>query len=298
MFKKAERKKAKLRLALSGTSGSGKTYGSLLIAQGLGGKIAMIDTENGSGELYAHIADYDVLTLQAPFEVEKYVKAIKAAEAAGYDVLIIDSLSHAWNGSGGLLELQSKLTETKYKGNSYAAWKDITPLQEKLTQAILQSNLHVIATMRSKTEYMQTDDNGKKTIKKVGLAPVQRDGLEYEFTVMLDIDQETHYASASKDRTGLFDNKINKITPAVGEQLAEWLNGGSEPVISSAQAKKLVSAAGGNVELVKSIIGKYGYSGSKDVLAKDFTDIFAAIEVAVIDQQSAVDSGDTFRDGN
>lgn len=228
-FQRAQRRKAKLRLAISGSSGSGKTYSSLLIAKGIGGKIAMIDTENGSGELYANLCDYDVMQIGAPFTVDKYINAISEAEAAGYDVLIIDSLSHAWNGPGGLLEQQSDLAATRYKGNSWSAWRDITPQQNKLVQAILQSNVHIIATMRSKVEYIQTDD---RKIKKVGTAPVQRDGLEYEFTLMLDIDQETHKAAASKDRTSLFDGKTIVPNEAMGKELLDWLeNGIDEPAM-------------------------------------------------------------------
>ena len=128
-FRKAERKKAKLRLAITGPAGSGKTYGALLIALGLGGRIAMIDTENGSGDLYSSLGDYDVCSLSAPFDPRKYIQTIHEAEKEGYNVIIIDSLSHAWNGQGGILDIQGKLAEARYRGNSYAAWRDITPLQ-------------------------------------------------------------------------------------------------------------------------------------------------------------------------
>lgn len=230
MFKKAERKRSYVKIALCGVSGSGKTYSALLMAQGLGEKIAMIDTENGSGELYSDLYDYDVAQIVPPFITTNYINAIKEAENAGYDVLIIDSLSHVWNGAGGLLEQQEQIARTKYKGNSWAAWKDITPMHDKLVQTILQSKMHVIVTMRSKQDYIQTED---KKIKKVGMAPVQREGLEYEFTIMFDIDREKHEATASKDRTRLFDNSVGVITPEIGAKIRQWIEQGAiahEPV--------------------------------------------------------------------
>lgn len=249
MFKKAERKKAYLKIAMCGVSGSGKTYSALQLARGLGNNIAMIDTENGSGELYSDLCSYDICSISAPFEHTKYIKAIKEAEAAGYDVLIIDSLTQAWNGAGGLLEKQEQLARTKWKGNSWAAWRDITPMHEQLVQAILQSKLHVIATMRSKQEYIQTDD---KKIKKVGMAPQQREGMDYEFTIVFDIDRDNHEASASKDRTGLFDNKIGIITPEAGRMIKEWCESGVMPKAEkTAESAKEAESAKTVVEVPK-----------------------------------------------
>lgn len=228
-FRKAERKKAKLRLALCGVSGSGKTYSSILMAKGLGGKIAMIDTENGSGELYAHIADYDVLTIQAPYEPIKYVQAIKAAERAGYSVLIIDSLTHAWEGTGGVTEMADKAAKTSKSGNSFMAWRDVTPKHNELVEAILTSSMHIIGTMRSKTAYeVQDNGNGKKAPVKVGLAPIQRPGMEYEFTVVLDLSMENHIATASKDRTEIFTGKHTVLNEETGATLLQWLNTGRD----------------------------------------------------------------------
>jgi hypothetical protein len=227
-FRKAERKKAKARVGLSGPAGSGKTFSALEIAFGLGGPVALIDTENGSGDLYAHLGEYDVLTLQAPFTPEKYIEGIKAAEEAGYNVLVIDSLSHAWAGEGGILDIQGKITDASRSGNGYTAWRQVTPRQNAMVEAILQSKMHIIATMRSKTEYaLTTDDRGKQTPKKIGLAPVQRDGMEYEFTVFLDLSQE-HIATASKDRTSLFDGQYFKPSRETGKQLLAWLEDGVE----------------------------------------------------------------------
>lgn len=231
-FRKAERKKAKLRLGIVGPAGSGKTYSSLLIAAGLGGRIALIDTENGSGDLYAgrkEMPEYDVCPISAPYTVHKYLEAIKEAENAGYSVIIIDSLSHAWAGDGGLLDQQGKIADSG-KGNSYTAWRHVTPLHNKLVESILQSPCHVIATMRAKTEYViETDSKGKQVPKKVGLAPVQRDGMDYEFTVVFDIDLN-HNVQVSKDRTAMFDGMIFRPGEETGSTLRAWLDTGSDDI--------------------------------------------------------------------
>jgi hypothetical protein len=229
-IRKAIRQRAKLRLGLVGPSGSGKTFSALQLAFGLGGKVGMIDTEHGSGDLYAHLGDYDIIQLQAPYLVSKYLQAIKAFEAAGYDVIIIDSLSHAWAGEGGLLDKQGKIADSG-QGNSYTAWRKITPEHNSLVEALLQSPAHVIATMRAKQDYVQEKDEktGKTVVKKIGLAPVQRDGMEYEMSLVMDIDAQ-HVATASKDRTGLFDGQYFKITAETGRTLAEWLESGATPL--------------------------------------------------------------------
>ena len=225
-FRKSERRKAKLRLGITGPAGSGKTYGALLIAKGLGGKVAMIDTENGSGDLYAALFDYDIGQIQAPYTVQKYLSAIHDAENASYDVIIIDSLSHAWAGEGGLLEMQGKITDSSRSGNSWAAWRQVTPLHNKLIETMLNSPCNIIATMRSKTEYIQTEnEQGKKEIKKVGLAPIQREGMDYEFSVVFDLGIN-HMATVSKDRTSLFDGKVFTLSEEVGQTLKTWLETG------------------------------------------------------------------------
>lgn len=243
MFKKAERKRIFVKMALCGVSGSGKTYSALLLAQGLGGKIAMIDTENGSGELYSDLCEYDAAQLEPPFSPMKFINAIKEAEAEGYNVLIIDSLSHAWSGQGGILEMVDKKSATSRSGNIFTAWRDVTPEHNKLVDAILQCRMHVIVCMRSKTAYeMQENEKGKKTPVKVGLAPIQRDGMEYEFTIVFDIDREKHYALASKDRTGLFEKTIDVITPATGELIRKWVEGGVEVSVEVEAVKRPIRA--------------------------------------------------------
>lgn len=228
MFRKAERKQVKLKIGISAPSGAGKTYSALLMAYGICGdweKIAVIDTENGSAELYSNLGEYSVCPITPPFTPEKYREAIKSAEVEGFQVLIIDSLSHAWSGEGGLLDMQDKATKASKSGNSYVAWREVTPEHNKLVDAILQSPMDIIVTTRAKAEYVVTDDNGKKGYKKIGLAPVFRDGLEYELTVFFDMTQE-HIATASKDRTGIFDTRSFVPTIETGKQMDEWRKSG------------------------------------------------------------------------
>jgi hypothetical protein len=230
-IRKAERKKAKLRLGISAPSGAGKTYSSLLIAYGITGdwsKVGLIDTENGSGDLYAHLGDYSVIPIEAPYSPDKYIQAITLFENNGFEVIIVDSLTHAWAGEGGILDIQSAVTAASKSGNSYTAWREVTPKHNALVNAILKSKCHMIATMRAKTDYVQEkNEKGFTEIKKVGLAPIQRDGMEYEFTVMMDVSI-THVASASKDRTSLFDGQFFKLGIETGKQLSEWLETGTE----------------------------------------------------------------------
>lgn len=275
-IRKAERKKAKLRLGISAPSGAGKTYSSLLIAYGLTGdweKIGMIDTENGSGDLYAHLGEYSILPLEAPYTPERYIEAIKEFENAGFEVIIIDSLSHAWAGEGGALDIQGAAAAKT--GNSYTAWREVTPKHNALVNAMLQSKCHIIATMRSKTEYViEKDDRGKAIPRKIGMAPIQRDGMEYEFTVMMDIAQN-HTATTTKDRTGLLDGQY--FTPGVetGKLLLEWLNTGAEMAKSETMStiRSMWIELGYKEELLEQQIRKvYGcsISGLTEKNAQDF----------------------------
>lgn len=221
-FKKAVRQQAKLRLALSGPSGSGKTFGALKIAKGLGGRIAVIDTERGSASLYSHLVDFDTLELNAPYTPERYIEALHAAEKAGYEIVIIDSITHEWNGSGGCLEINDRIAAAKYKGNGWAAWNETTPRHRRFVDAILQSSAHIIATVRSKTDTVQ--EGGK--VKKLGMKDEQRDGNEYEYTTVLNIIHDGHYATAAKDRTELF-TEPHTISEETGRRLKAWLVSGA-----------------------------------------------------------------------
>lgn len=226
IIRKAERRQAKLRLALIGVSGSGKSLGAINIAKGMGGKFVVIDTEHGSADIYAKVADYDVLTLDKPFTPEKYINAIRACEDAGYTTIIIDSLSHAWAGEGGALDMHTVATQASASKNSYMAWKDVTPWHNKLVNTILQSPAHIITTMRVKTHYDLIDVNGKKKPVKIGLAPIQQGDMEYEFTVVLSIDKDSHLCTSSKDRTSIFENNHEALSPETGKRIMEWLNDG------------------------------------------------------------------------
>jgi len=253
MFRKAERKQAKLRLALCGPSGSGKTYSALLIAQGLApdGKVALIDTERGSGELYADVAAYDVASLEPPFTPARYIELVREAEKAGYQVLILDSLSHAWAGDGGILDMHDKAAAASRSGNSFAAWREVTPVHNQLVDTLLGADLHIIATMRTKTAYeVVEDERGKKAPRKIGLAPVQRDGMEYEFTLVMDISVDSHVATATKDRTRLFDGQHFVPTLETGEALRDWLETGKDPVNESRKTLRRLKAQVGKIESV------------------------------------------------
>lgn len=231
-FTTAVRKKAKARIGLSGPSGSGKTYSALLLASGLGQRIAVIDTEKGSASLYAGlpgIPPFDTLELAAPYTPERFIEALAASAEAGYDVTIIDGITPEWSGVGGCLELVDQVANAKYRGNSWSAWNDITPRHRKFIDAMLNHPGHLIATMRSKTETAQEERNGKKVVVKMGMKAEQRDGIEYEFTAVLDIAHGGHYATASKDRTRLWvDHDPKAITADDGARLLNWLEGGAE----------------------------------------------------------------------
>lgn len=273
MFKKAERKQAKLRLALAGPSGSGKTFSALLLAQGLGGRVAVIDTEHGSASLYADIADFDTLELHAPYSPERYVDAITAAEQAGYNVLIIDSYSHEWTGSGGCLEANEKLAHQKFKGNTWAAWNETTPRHRRLTDKILTSSLHIICTMRSKTETVQGE--GKK-ILKLGMKSEQRDGTDYEFTVVLDLTHDGHTAMASKDRTKLFEEP-ELITEETGRRLLAWLNSGVSP---EERAKELLVDALADIASAKDMASLQSAFNAAKAIAVGFDDLVQQVVTA------------------
>lgn len=228
-FRRAEKSASNLRMAIAGPSGSGKTMTSLLIATGLanGRPIAVIDTERGSASKYADQFVFDVLELDS-FHPDRYIEAIEAAAAAGYAVLIIDSLSHAWNGTGGALELHDQAVRRQKTQNSYTAWADITPLQNRLVGAITGAPLHVIATMRAKTEYVQEkDDRGSTKIRKVGMAPIQREGMEYEYDIFGQLDLD-HNLIVEKSRCpALSGAVIARPDARLAETLNEWLGGGT-----------------------------------------------------------------------
>ncbi len=273
-FEKAMRKKARLRLALTGPSGSGKTYSALLVAKGIGGRIAVLDTEKGSASLYSDVADFDVLELEPPFAPERFIEAISAAEQAGYDTLVLDSITHEWSGVGGCLELVDTIAKAKFRGNSWSAWSEINPRHRLFLDAILRSPMHIIATMRSKTETAQVEENGRKKVAKLGMKSEQRDGVEYEFTTVLDIGHETHHAIASKDRTKLFSNADPVVlSEQTGKQLLNWLESGADPreealkqfVVDASSAQDLESLKPMFEEAWRTLRGSEYQAKAKDV---------------------------------
>ncbi|MBM4020296.1 MAG: ATP-binding protein [Planctomycetes bacterium] len=224
-FQPATKAQAKLRAALTGPAGSGKTCSALRMATGIGGRIAVIDTERGSASKYADRFKFDTCQL-LDRTIEGYLAAIETAAKAGYDVLIVDSLSHAWQ---ELLQEVDRLAKARFSGNTWAAWSEGTPKQRRLIDAILDWPGHVIATMRSKTEWnQQTDEKtGRLRPVRIGLAPEQGKGCEYEFDLLLELATD-HIGTVIKDRTGKFQDKtIEKPDEAFGQALAEWLSEGT-----------------------------------------------------------------------
>lgn len=230
--KKAKREKIYCKIALMAPSGGGKTYSSLRLATGMAreieretgkkAKILMGNTEQKRGYYYANEFDYDIVDIEAPHNPEKYVDFINFAVQEGYDILIIDSSSHEWEGRGGCLELHQQA------GGQYQSWAKVTPRHNKFIEAIADSPIHMIVTMRGKDQYeMSKDDRGKATVQKLGVGAKQRDGFEYEFTCTFLIDQKTNMAEVQKDNTHIFeDETATLLSEAYGEKIIKWANSG------------------------------------------------------------------------
>lgn len=258
-FQRARRSQARLRLAIVAVSGGGKTMGSLRVAKGLveglidmgvlegglEGKIAMIDSERKSASLYADVVPFDTLELEPPYSVDRYQQAVDAAERGGYVVCIIDQISHAWAGPGGQLEYVDALKAQSR--NAMSPWAKVTPMQQEFYDRILRTPMHVIATMRAKSEWVideiMVDGRVKKVPRKIGLSPVQREGIEYEFTSCLDVDLEAHMATASKDRTRLFMGRQTMLDEVCGRKLAEWLQTGEATTVEPAPASTAAASS-------------------------------------------------------
>ena len=233
-FQKAKREKIWLKILLAGSSGSGKTYSALRVASGLAKKlesrIAAIDTENGRIRYYANEFDFDDMQLEMPYSPEKYNEAIDLAVENGYKILIIDSITHEWD---YCLDVHSKMP-----GNSYTNWSKITPRHDSFMEKVLQSPLHIIATVRGKDEYVMEEKNGKQVPKKVGKGYKQRDNTEYNYTVTFNIDQQNHVAEATKDNTHLFENRYEVLTEKDGQNLYDWANSGDTPAPKPAKKEE------------------------------------------------------------
>lgn len=258
LFSKAKREKSKARICLTGTSGSGKTVSALYLAYGMThdwDKIAVIDTERNRSKLYANRSDLEIgeffqADLEPPYSVDRYIEyMVEAARVIGSDgVVIIDSGSHAWKGTGGVLEFKERVAEQRGK-TDFSAWSDAGRIQNKFIDTIMDLDCHVIVTLRSKAEYAQEKDpeTGRTEIKKLGLAPEQRNDFEYEFMLVLDLDKSTHKATIIKDNTFLESEGFNDvISPELGEKLNEWLSEGKEPeIIRCEKCGKVIKGADG-----------------------------------------------------
>lgn len=230
-FKKAVRENIWSKLLLIAPSGGGKSYSAQLVMKGMveahnkktgeNARVAMIGTESSRDKYYANEFDYDLLQISAPFEPEKYAKAIQEAIDAGYKFLMIDSITHEWEGTGGCLEIHSKIS-----GNSYVAWGKVTPRHNKFLDAMIESPIHVVATVRGKDKYVLEENSGKKVPKKVALGYSQRDGIEYLFTSSFVLDKDSHVAESVKDNTHIFENRNDVLTEKHGERVYEWATSG------------------------------------------------------------------------
>jgi hypothetical protein len=223
-LKQSNRNQARIRVAMQGPSGSGKTYSSLLLAYGIcqdWRRIAVIDTEHQSAHLYSHLGEYNVLNLTAPYTPERYIEAITTCEKAGMDVIIIDSISHEWDGDGGIIDIHAQMA-----GNSFTNWGKVFPRHNALVQKILSSGSHIIATIRSKQDYVITEKNGKQVPEKVGMKGIQKDGLEYDYTIVFELDIY-NIITCTKDRTRLFNSRIAfKIDDTTGRKIMQWCKDG------------------------------------------------------------------------
>lgn len=277
-IRKARRSATKLRLLLPGPSGSGKTWGALTLAKGIGGRTVVIDTEQGSSDMYDQLHEFDVFDLAPPFTPERYVEAIAACEAAGYEIIIVDSITHEWNGKGGCLELVDEIARAKFKGNTWSAYSEITPRHRAFIDAMLRSRAHIIATARAKTETAQVDEGGRKRVVKLGMAAETRQGVEFEFDVVLDLVHDGHFATVSKDRTGIFAGDPKPITPETGRRLAEWLAGGkAAESVKAREARDFIGRCTTAGELKKATKGIDQYLASGELTGEEWSTLTDAI---------------------
>ncbi len=235
-LKQSKRQNVKLRLGISGPSGFGKTHSALLLAFGMTqdwSKVAVIDSENSSASLYSDLGNFNVLDLQAPYSPERYINAIEVCEKSGMEVIVIDSITHEWQGKGGCLQIHEQL------GGRFQDWAKVTPRHQSFIDKILQSTCHIITTARTKIDYsLDVGSNGKTQVMKHGTKEITREGFEYELTVNFELVNDQHLAKSSKDRTGLFMNKPEFIiTTNTGERLLKWCN--AEPVTSKDVLKRI-----------------------------------------------------------
>ena len=253
MFKKATTEQAKARLAIMGPSGSGKTYTSLIVARELAGKhgkVAVIDSERGSASKYADIFGFDVVEMEE-HSPDDYVKTIGMAQKEGYDVLVIDSMSHEWVGKKGALELHDRATARSRSKNSFTAWMEVTPKHNRFIDEILAYPGHVIGTFRTKTAYIIEEVDGKQKPKKVGTTPIQRDGIEYEFDIVAEMDLDNTLSVTKTRCPELHGVVIDKPDAAFGQTILGWCSTGEVPA-AKVLADGLDLLVGGILKMSKS----------------------------------------------
>ena len=267
-LERASRHQAKIKVSLAGSSGCGKSYSAILLGYGLCNdfsKLCVIDAESYSASLYSHLGEFNVINLSAPFHPEKYVEAIQLCEQSGMEVIIIDGISPEWSGKGGCLDLHEKETAKMRIPNSFTAWSSITPKHQAFIDAIVNSSCHVIATVRSKTEYLITERNGRQVPQKMGMAPITRDGFDFEVTIAFDINQQ-HKAFCTKDRSGLFqDREPFIITPETGRKILDWCNRSEDIKVDD------ISSRIGNCRSIQELLDLYKqFPQFKEVLKPEY----------------------------
>jgi hypothetical protein len=270
--KKAVRKQLKIKIALIGPSGAGKTYSALKLAKGFGGKTLLGNTEGDRGYIYADEFDYDIVDLQLPFTPELFIELIDYAEQNSYNTLIIDSGTHEWSGRGGLLDIHSKMP-----GNSYTTWSKISPRHNKFVDRQLYSKCHIINCLRGKDQYvLEENEKGKQAPKKIGLGADQRANYEYEMMAALMIDQQTHAFMAVKDNTHLFENRFDVLTEKDGEALIKWAESGESVIYKETQHNIGAEAKKRNLtaaEMTQLINERYHKNNSSELTEEEGQDL-------------------------
>lgn len=306
-FKKATKAKARLRMALCGPSGSGKTYSALKIGTALvdGGKILVLDTERGSASKYADVFEFDCFDewdTVGGYNPEKLIEMIHEAGRQDFALVIIDSLSHFWFGSGGELDIVDKVAKRSQSGNSFTAWKEVTPIHNKLVATLLNSPMHVICTMRTKTEWViEENERGKKQPRKIGTTPIMRDGIEFEFDVCGDMDQENNLIISKSRCPALARQVFGRPGADIAQLLAAWLSDGvdapkppPDPELAGklrknyADAKQRLFAATGSNDEYYRILGSNGFEHAVDLTGaspEKRKEVAAAMKQALADHE-------------
>lgn len=281
-IEKATRKKQKLRLLVEGQSGAGKTYSALILAKTIGKNICVIDTEDGSASLYEDLCEFDVINMQPPYSPNNLIMAIEQVEKAGYDVIIVDSLSAFWSSQGGILDQQN--VEVNKGTNSFQAWGKLSPIQNKMLEKIQHCTAHIICTARTKTDYVMEEyvaKNGKVSQRpvKVGLKTEQKDGLDYNFTIVFRLDRE-HNATAVKTRASAFDNYYDVITEQTGEKILEWLEKGEVANVEEEPLPNLTTVAK-KIAKIQTLDELTDYFKTFKVVTEDMKELFTQRKLAI-----------------